>query len=97
MQELKGDTEGATTIFNDNQSSIKMVHNPIMHENTKHIDIHYHFVRELQETEQVDVKYVPSAQQQADILTKPLGFRKFSEMRENVGIRLLPSSFSLQN
>jgi hypothetical protein len=48
-EELKVWTGGATTISSDNQSSIKIVHNPVIHENTKHIDIHYHFVRELQE------------------------------------------------
>lgn len=43
-----------------------MVHNPVMHENTKHIDIHYHFVRELQEHGHVDVQYISTKEQQAD-------------------------------
>jgi hypothetical protein len=33
----------------DNQSSIRLVHNPIHHSRTKHIQIRYHFIREKQE------------------------------------------------
>ena len=58
MMDLRINIKEPTIIYGDNQSNIKMVHNPIMHKNTKHIDIHYHFVRELQEHGHVDVQYI---------------------------------------
>jgi hypothetical protein len=68
-----------------------MVHNSLMHENTKYIDIHYHFVRELQEHGHVDVHYISTKEQQADLLTKPLGFLRLALSKEMIGIYPLPT------
>ena len=37
----------ATTIICDNQSCIKMTENPIFHDRSKHIEIHYHFIYDM--------------------------------------------------
>lgn len=60
------------TIMCDNQSAISLTKNNTHHSRTKHIDIRHHFVRECISTNQVDVKFISSTQQIADILTKPL-------------------------
>lgn len=60
------------TIMCDNQSAISLTKNNTHHSRTKHIDIRHHFVRESISTNQVDVKFIPSNHQTADILTKPL-------------------------
>lgn len=49
-----------STLFVDNQSAIQLVENPVYHKRTKHIDIHYHYVRERVEDHKIVVKYVPS-------------------------------------
>ena len=59
------------TIYADNQSSIALAHHQIFHSNTKHIDTRHHFVRDYINKEYIEVLYTPSAQNIADIFTKP--------------------------
>ena len=60
MAELLVSITELTIIWRDNQSKIEMVHNLVFYENTKHIKIHYHFVRELQATGYIDARYFSS-------------------------------------
>jgi hypothetical protein len=46
-----------TTIWCDNQSTIKLVKNPILHARTKHIELHHHYIREKIEVGEIDVIY----------------------------------------
>jgi hypothetical protein len=62
----------ATILHSDNQSSIALACNPIHHACTKHIDIQHHFIQEHIESSKVDLRYVSTHNQVADILTKPL-------------------------
>ncbi len=59
-------------IGEDNQSCIKMCHNPVMHKRSKHIDTKLHFVRERVENKEIKIHYVPTEEMTADILTKSL-------------------------
>ena len=61
-----------TVIFEDNQGCIALTENPVFHRRTKHIDIRYHFIREKVASGEVVLKYVPTADQLADLLTKGL-------------------------
>ena len=61
-----------TVIFEDNQGCIALTENPVFHRRTKHIDIRYHFIREKVASGEVVLKYVPNADQLADLLTKGL-------------------------
>ena len=60
------------TLFADNQGSIALAGNPQHHARTKHIDIQYHYVRELILNQHVNLIYCPTEIMAADILTKPL-------------------------
>ena len=42
-------------IFCDNMSSIYLAHNPVFHARTKHIEVHYHFIRECVEAGEIDL------------------------------------------
>ena len=64
--------EKATDIGEDNQSCIKMCHNPVMHKRSKHIDTKLHFIRERVENKEIKIHYVPTEEMTADILTKSL-------------------------
>ena len=59
-----------TIIFDDNQGCIALAKNPVEHERTKHIDIRHHFIREMVESQVIDVQYVCSEEMLADLLTK---------------------------
>ena len=50
----------ATTLKCDNQSCMAIAMNPVFHARTKHIEIQYHYVRELIEDEIVELEYCPT-------------------------------------
>jgi hypothetical protein len=56
----------------DNESAIRMADNPVEHSRTKHIDILYHFLRDHQQKGDIEIAYVNTHNQLADIFTKPL-------------------------
>ena len=61
-----------TMIFEDNQACIALSKNSLVNTRSKHIDIKYHFNREKVESGEVVLKYCPSAEMIADVMTKPL-------------------------
>jgi hypothetical protein len=71
-------------LFCDNQSSIHIAKNPVMHQRTKHIDIKYHFIRECIYKMNIKLNYLESKLMIADILTKPLPFPQFTELRSKL-------------
>lgn len=71
MFEVLGDVQkGPTTIYCD-MSTIKLSRNPVMHGRSKHIDVHFHFLRDLCRDGKIVLDYCKSGEQVADILTKP--------------------------
>jgi len=62
----------ATEIFCDNGSTIAMTKNPTFHSRTKHIDIHYHFIRSLVSFGKIRLKACDTTEQLVDIFTKSL-------------------------
>jgi hypothetical protein len=56
----------------DNESSIRMADNPVEHSRTKHIAIRYHFLRDHQQRGDIEIAYVSTKEQLADMFTKPL-------------------------
>lgn len=65
------------TVFNDNQSAQKLLEaKEYCHRKTKHIDLRYHFIKELVKDNVISVKFLPTDQMIADVLTKPLGSNK---------------------
>jgi hypothetical protein len=76
----------ATVILCDNQSCIKMTENPVFHNKSKHIEIRYHYIRDMVQRGVVKLQYVGTAEQVADVLTKPLSRVKFEYFRDKLGI-----------
>ena len=54
-----------------------MAENPIFHSRTKHVGVDVHVVREKVESGEVEIRYVPTSEQIADILSKSLPRDKF--------------------
>lgn len=78
--------DGCTTIFCDNTSTIKLSKNPIMHERSKHIDVRFHFLRELAKDGVIELVYYSTRDQVSDILTKPLKVDTFLKLRSLLGL-----------
>ena len=70
----------------DNQSSIKLAHNPTYHARTKHIEIQHHFVREKIQSNEIDLIYCNTIDNVGHIFTKPLGKKNFEECRKPLGV-----------
>ena len=65
------------TIFGDNSGAIGLSYDPYNHEATKHIQIAWHYVRELVANGDIITAKVASEDNPADVLTKALVFLKF--------------------
>jgi hypothetical protein len=67
----------ATLILCDNQSCIKMTKNPVFHDRLKHIEIRYHYIRDMVQRGALKLQYISTDEQVVDVLTKPLSRVKF--------------------
>jgi hypothetical protein len=63
-----------------------MADNPVENNRTKHIDIQYHFLRDHQQSGDIEIAYVSTKEQLADIFTKPLDEKTFSKLRNELNI-----------
>jgi hypothetical protein len=70
----------------DNESAIRMADNPVEHSRTKHIVIRYHFLRDHQQKEDIEIAYINTKEQLADIFTKPLDEQTFNKLRHELNI-----------
>ncbi|KAJ9551903.1 hypothetical protein OSB04_015948, partial [Centaurea solstitialis] len=78
--------KNGTIIWCDNVSTIKLSKNPVLHKRSKHIDVRFHFLRDLVNEGTIELVYCSSEEQVADILTKPLKLDAFEYLREKLGM-----------
>jgi hypothetical protein len=67
-------------IYCDNHSANDLAHNPVHHDRTKHIDIRYHRIREFIFDGTVEIFYVKSVDNPADIFTKSVTVGVFKRL-----------------
>ncbi len=73
-------------IYCDNISSILFANNLVYHARTKHIEVHYHFIREKVLAKEIDLIHVNTENQVANIFTKALGIDKLRKFRKMLGV-----------
>jgi len=73
-------------IYCDNTSAISISKNPVVHSNTKHIPIKYHFLQEQVAEKNIRVEYVGTKEQIVDIFTKPLAAKPFEYLCQKLGV-----------
>ena len=79
---------------NDNSGAIATAENAVINQRNKHVDLKYHFVRYCHFAKQVNSCKWPTAEQNADILTKSLQRVRFQYFRSKLGL-LEPDSTHL--
>ena len=84
LGELGLTVESGSVVYGDNQSTITLSKNGVKSERTKHVDIKYHFITETVNDGTIRLQWIPTAQQQADIFTKPLGRVLFERLRGGI-------------
>ena len=77
-------------LYCDNSSVIDIFTNPVQNSRTKHIEIRYHFIRDLVERKIVALEYVPTERQNADIFTRPLDRSKFESFHQVISVITCP-------
>jgi hypothetical protein len=73
-------------ILNDNNAAIQLSKDPVNHDRSKHIDIRTHFIREKVNNGDIDLSHVPTKENLADGLTKPLPADRHSSLFKDVGL-----------
>ena len=73
-----------------------MSENPVFHDKSKHIDIKYHYIRDMVQRGAVKLLYVATEEQIADVLTKPLARLKLEYFRERLGVLQIEASSQRQ-
>jgi hypothetical protein len=68
------------------QGHISLSDNPVEHSRTKHIAIRYHFLRDHQQKGDIEISYINTKDQLADIFTKPLDEQSFTKLRHELNI-----------
>ena len=70
----------------DNKSYVNLSENLVFHDRSKHIEIKYHYFRDMVQRKAIHVQYLPTHEQIADIFTKPLAKTKFEYFCERLGL-----------
>jgi hypothetical protein len=94
LSEILGVPEKPPLLKVDNKSAIDLIKNHVHHGRSKHIWIRYHFIRECAAEGRIEVQFVGTNEQLADILTKPLSRVKFQEMKEKIGVERIAQGLS---
>ncbi|GKB63944.1 integrase, catalytic region, zinc finger, CCHC-type containing protein [Tanacetum coccineum] len=82
-----GFTFNKIPLYCDNKSAIALCCNNVQHSRAKHIDVRYHFIKEQVENGIVELYFVRTEYQLADIFTKPLPRERFNFLIEKLGMR----------
>ncbi|CAK9161582.1 unnamed protein product [Ilex paraguariensis] len=90
LKKLGHSHNGSTTVFCDNSLTIKLSKNPVMHGRSKHIDVRFHFLRDLIKDGAIELVHCGTEDQVADVMTKPLKLDTFLRLREMPGVCEVP-------
>ena len=74
------------SLYYDSQSAIRICHNPVQHSKTKHIALRYHFIKDHVEEGNIEVHFIKTTKQLADIFTKALDEKSFIRIIEGLGM-----------
>jgi len=91
LSELHFPSSSMTTLWCDNLEATFLSLNPIFHARTKHVEVDYHFVRDHVAKQEIQVRFISSKDQLADVLTKRLPPVSFALFRSKLRVESPPS------
>lgn len=86
MKDLNLD-KSIATVYEDNQSFISLANEFKLNPKTKHIEVKFHHVKKLVENKEIILKYCPTTEMIADMMTKPLDRVKLSYFQNLLGLK----------
>jgi hypothetical protein len=90
LHELGIKQTNPTPLLCDNESAISLTRNPESHKRSKHIDVRYHFIREQISKKNVEISYVNTKEQLADVFTKAIDGISQRKIMAGIGIVKVP-------
>ena len=82
------------TLHCDSQSAIMLAKNLVFHAKTKHIDVKYHFIRNMLEDKLLELVKVHTDDNPADLMTKGLPLERFAHCHALMGIGYISVLYS---
>ena len=86
LGELTGEEARWPALMVDNQPALALAKNHDLHDQSKHIDVKFHFFQDCVDGGQLVIKFVETGGQFADILTKSLGRLRHLELKKKIGM-----------
>jgi hypothetical protein len=81
-----GDTYKSVSLICDTSSAICLAQNSVFYGRAKHIKVRHHFLRDHVEKGDIEMKYIDTKRQLADIFTKPHDATHFASLRGELGV-----------
>ena len=85
-----GISQDTMCVFCDNTSAINLSKNPVQYSKSKHIEIRYHFIRDLVKEKIVWLEFINIENQKEEIFTKPLDGPRFESLLKTIGVGIIP-------
>ena len=92
VNEMRGEKDELLRLSCDNQGAIVLAKDNKFHSQTKHINLQFHFIREVVEDNKLSITYIPTEENMADIFTKALVRPKFKGFVKRLGLREVKGS-----
>ncbi|KAI5055672.1 hypothetical protein GOP47_0029193 [Adiantum capillus-veneris] len=86
MVDLGVGQDTANTIYTDSQSALVVARNLVFHARTKHIEVHYHYVKERLSAGEISLAFVPTKDNLVDLFTKALSREKLKAFHKALGL-----------
>ena len=77
---------GTALLKMDSKSPISLAKDLVLHDSSKHMELMYHFIRDCVEKKKIELEFVATEHQLADMFTKSLGRTRFQELRTRIGM-----------
>ncbi|XP_016191993.1 uncharacterized protein LOC107632866 [Arachis ipaensis] len=90
LAELHQPCPASPTVFCDNISAVLLAYNPILHNRTKHFELDLYFILDKVIKGSIAVTHIPSTEQVADVLTKPLSLASFNKFKSKLRLAFKP-------
>jgi hypothetical protein len=86
LKELRVPRQHTAILWCDNLGATYLTANPVFHARTKHIEIDFHFVRERVASGDLDVRFISTNDQLADVFTKPATRQMLEHFQSNLNL-----------